>query len=446
MADSPADRPYLHAGFGTPERQNRWSIAFRLVLTIPHFIVLIALGIVAYVIVVIGWFAALVMGRLPRWTAEYLRGFIVYTTRVYAYFWLMLDRYPPFGWNWGEEHPVNLDVPYGRVRRLAVLFRIILMVPAEIVLGLVTNGLQILLVFIWLIVLVAGRMPVSLFGATAAVLRFEARSYAYFVMLTGKYPGELFGDSPVAPVPPGPAPSYGAGPVPPGGYGGTSAPLLPPPVPPYPGEVAPPAAPPPPPVPPYAGEVAPPAAPLPATGASPPAMPPPGAFSAPLPAGPPRTARLVLGSGSKRLLAAFIVLGALEYVAIAVVASTATHANLAAFNSLVQAHNSLVSAVGSAQSQLQSCGSSSLSCNEAYQGQLAIAFQDFGSQLTTISYPSSVQGSVSSLESDTSQLVSLLQRMSTAPDTVTYESELARAGSLGTRFDDDYASVANGLL
>jgi hypothetical protein len=429
VADSPADRPYLHAGFGTPERQNRWSIAFRLILAIPHLIVVIALGIVAYVIVVIGWLAALFMGRLPRWAAEYLRGFILYTTRVYAYFWLMLDRYPPFGWGWGEAYPVNVDVPYGRVRRLAVLFRIILVIPAEIVLGLVSNGLQILLVFIWLIVLVAGRMPVPLFGAIAAVLRFEARFYAYFVMLTGKYPGELFGDSPVAPVLLGPAPIYAAGPVPPGPYGAPSAPGLAPPVPPYPGQVAPPAP------------------PLPApTAAVPGAMAPPGAVAAPPAVGPPRTARLVLGRGSKALLAAFVVLGTLEYVAIVVVASTASHTNVTAFNSLADAHNSLVAAVGSSQSQLQSCGSNSLSCNETYQGQLAAAFRNFASQLTTISFPSSVQSSVSSLESDTSQLVSVLQQMSAAPDAATYESELSRASSLGTRFDNDYASVANGLL
>lgn len=466
MAASSIERPYLHAGFGTPERQNRWSVAFRLILAIPHFVVLVALGIASYVILLIGWVAALFMGRIPRWAATYLRGYIVYATRVYAYFWLMLDDYPPFSLEPGSDYPVNLDVPYGRVRRLAVLFRFILVIPAEIVLALVVNGLQVILVFVWLIVLVAGRMPVTLFSAVAAILRYEARFYAYFAMLTGKYPGELFGDPPVMgyPQPLAPTTSPVAAWVP-------GAPAVPPPVPPYPGE-APPAAPampaptePAPPAMPLSGQPAPPAMPPgppsmppPSTPAvSPPGMPavpppgmpavsPPGMPSMPPGEAPPRTARLVLGRGAKRLLVVLIVLGVLEYVGLIVLAATFSSANVGAFNSLVEAHNTLSAAISSAQGQLQACGANSLSCNETYQGQLATDFQDFGNQLPTIAFPSSVQGRVSSLESDTRQLVSLLQQMSTAPDATAYESEFSQAESLGNRFDSDYTSLANALL
>lgn len=215
--DAPTVRPYLQAGFGAPERQNRWTVAFRLILAVPHVVVLVAFGFVAYVVVVIGWFGALFMGRLPRWGAEFLGGFVLYATRVYAYLWLMTDQYPPFGWATGESYPVDVDVPYAPVRRLAVLFRIVLLVPAQIVAGLVSAGFNLVLVFVWLVVLVAGRMPLSLFGAVAAILRFQARYYAYAMMLTGKYPGELFGDASPS------LPSAGfAPPVPP--YPGAEAP------------------------------------------------------------------------------------------------------------------------------------------------------------------------------------------------------------------------------
>ena len=57
------DRPALSVEEAAHLR--RWSTAFRLVLIIPHYIVLAAMGIAAEVIVVIGWFGALFMGRLP---------------------------------------------------------------------------------------------------------------------------------------------------------------------------------------------------------------------------------------------------------------------------------------------------------------------------------------------------------------------------------------------
>ena len=46
----------------------------------------------------------------------------------------------------------------------------------------------------WLIVLIAGRMPRSLHEALAATVRYHIRVTGYFLMLTARYPGGLFGD------------------------------------------------------------------------------------------------------------------------------------------------------------------------------------------------------------------------------------------------------------
>ena len=48
----------------------------------------------------------------------------------------------------------------------------------------------------WLITLVAGRLPASFHQAFTAVVRYWARYYAYWWMLTPAYPGGLFGDKP----------------------------------------------------------------------------------------------------------------------------------------------------------------------------------------------------------------------------------------------------------
>jgi len=74
----------LDIRFEGPERQSRGTVAFRLLLAVPQFVVLFFLGIVATVLAIIGWFAALVLGRLPRWIATFELNVIAYSVRVNA--------------------------------------------------------------------------------------------------------------------------------------------------------------------------------------------------------------------------------------------------------------------------------------------------------------------------------------------------------------------------
>ncbi|HWE92220.1 MAG TPA: DUF4389 domain-containing protein [Pseudonocardiaceae bacterium] len=177
-----------------PERQRRWTVLLRAILLIPHFIWLGLLAIAVAVVAVISWFGALFLGRLPDWSADFLGGYLGYYTRVYAYWYLLVDSYPPFAWN-GPEHPVQITLQRGKLNRLAVLFRIILVIPASIVAELTAAGWAALSFFIWLIVLILGRTPKPVFGATAAVLRYGFRLQAYFLLLTPAYPKRLFGDA-----------------------------------------------------------------------------------------------------------------------------------------------------------------------------------------------------------------------------------------------------------
>lgn len=66
-------------------------------LAIPHYIVLVGLGIAAFVCVVIAWFAILFTGRYPRSLFDFVVGVFRWSLRVDAYaFLLTTDRYPPF--------------------------------------------------------------------------------------------------------------------------------------------------------------------------------------------------------------------------------------------------------------------------------------------------------------------------------------------------------------
>jgi uncharacterized protein DUF4389 len=76
---------------------NRWLPLVKWFLAIPHYIVLIFLGLAAIVCVIIAWFAILFTGRYPRGLFDFVVGVMRWGNRVTAYaFVLVTDQYPPF--------------------------------------------------------------------------------------------------------------------------------------------------------------------------------------------------------------------------------------------------------------------------------------------------------------------------------------------------------------
>lgn len=195
-----SDSVRLDVSFGEPGRQSRWSVAFRGLLVIPQLLALFALGLAGRVLVVIGWFAALAIGRLPRWIAEFELEVIAYTIRVNAYTFFLVDEYPPFAFS-VDDYPIAVQAGASRLSRAKVFFRLLLAIPAGFVAGFAWYGLIVLSPVIWLVTLVLGRTPQSLFSAAAAVTRYQARYSAYMGLVTDEYPHALFGDDELAPMP-----------------------------------------------------------------------------------------------------------------------------------------------------------------------------------------------------------------------------------------------------
>lgn len=76
---------------------NRWLPLFKWFLAIPHYIVLVVLGVAAVFCVIVAWFSILLTGRYPRGLFDFVVGVIRWSLRVEAYaFLLTTDRYPPF--------------------------------------------------------------------------------------------------------------------------------------------------------------------------------------------------------------------------------------------------------------------------------------------------------------------------------------------------------------
>jgi hypothetical protein len=76
--------------------RNRVTVAFRLVLALPHIIAVWALGLVWALGTVIAWFAILFTGRYPEGLHHFAVGALRWNVRVDAYLLLLTDAYPPF--------------------------------------------------------------------------------------------------------------------------------------------------------------------------------------------------------------------------------------------------------------------------------------------------------------------------------------------------------------
>jgi hypothetical protein len=77
-----------------PQRQNRWTVAFRLLLALPAWFLAAAYGVVLWTVAVLGWFAALVTGAMPRRLRNTGAHSLRYVAQVNGYLFLLTDAYP----------------------------------------------------------------------------------------------------------------------------------------------------------------------------------------------------------------------------------------------------------------------------------------------------------------------------------------------------------------
>ena len=381
MSVTELDRPAeVQLSLEGPRPQRRVTVFFRVILAIPHLLYAMVLGFVGTFAVIVTWFAALILGRVPAGLHGFLTGILEYITRVYSYAgYLLTDRYPSFSLQAREDAVSVFVPPPGRLNRVAVLFRIILMIPAMFVASIVSSGVSIALFFIWLIVLITGRMPSSIFEALAVVLRYQVRAYAYFGMLTSEYPRNLFGDAEAAAHEPGP----------------DDEPLLPP--------------------------VGDPTLGLPAT---------------------PRITRFALSKAGKRLVILFIVLGVLSNVGTNAASFAASTRGNGITHRIEGHHDELAAAVSVFSTETQTCGiSGGATCVHDADRKLARAFTQFRDSLDTIKYPRGSLSVALDVEADAGQLVDLLNQLAATSDPTLSQGLAARYQRVIVTFDEDYQAL-----
>ena len=181
---------------GLPPQQERWTIAIRLIMAIPLFIVTFVVGIGAFFAVIAGWFVALFTGELPPGIAGFLSYFLRLATRTSCYGALLTDQYAPFDGDEHPEYPIRIELPAaGPLNQLAVLGRIVLIVPAAIILQCLSGGMYLLMFPFWIAALILGRLPVPVYAFASTVVRYNMRVEAYMLLLTSEYPWGWKGDT-----------------------------------------------------------------------------------------------------------------------------------------------------------------------------------------------------------------------------------------------------------
>lgn len=203
------------------EPRDRLTTFFRLILVIPWAIVAALFGIAAYVVVIVVWFALLILARYPQGMYDFVVQFMRLSARVNGFAYLLTDRFPPFHGDADASYPVRLEVdpPQERYSRAKVFFRIILLIPVIYVVSpLMSYVLSLAGAISWLAILFTGRQPAGIHNAIALGIAYQMRLNAYMLLLTDRYPAisddeQAPGEQLLAAVGGGPAPLVGGMPT-----------------------------------------------------------------------------------------------------------------------------------------------------------------------------------------------------------------------------------------
>lgn len=214
MADAPqgARYPVSIDVDPQPAGRNRLTTAFRIILAIPHLILVGApgfavgihnevsgggrhtwnlgsnglIGVVAFIGAIFSWFAIVFTGRHPRGLWDLARFYMRWRANAVAYTALLRDEYPPFG---EGPYPVTYEVEYPEQRnRVSVGLRLILVIPQVIVLFFLDLAWFVTAVIAWFAILLTGAYPEGLYRFGVGVLRWTLRVESYVLLMRDEYP------------------------------------------------------------------------------------------------------------------------------------------------------------------------------------------------------------------------------------------------------------------
>ena len=201
-----------------PAAQARWKTLVRIFLAVPALLLSSALGgsgSVRYTsgsrrstglsgggalvgaCAILGWFASLVRGRMPKGLRDAGAYGIGYTAQVLAYLLFVTDRYPNAdptamlaGVERPPEHVVRLvgDAHDLRRSRVTVFFRILLALPHLVWLVLWAVVAVFAAIANWFVTVIRGTPAASLHGFLSRFVRYRLHVYAFASLAANPFP------------------------------------------------------------------------------------------------------------------------------------------------------------------------------------------------------------------------------------------------------------------
>ncbi|HEY5248316.1 MAG TPA: DUF4389 domain-containing protein [Dermatophilaceae bacterium] len=189
---------------------SRWLWIIKVLLIIPHVLLLLVLGVGVFFAWIGAFFAILFTASYPRPLFDFSVGVLRWCWRLsfYAFGVFGTDRYPPFSLDENPGYPAHLDVAYPEhLNRWLVLVKWFLAIPHLIIVGILlgsstnaanqhnswsSNGniglLSILALVAVVIFAFSGRYPQGLFDLLMGLHRWVFRVWAYLLLMTDEYP------------------------------------------------------------------------------------------------------------------------------------------------------------------------------------------------------------------------------------------------------------------
>ena len=206
-----------------PKRQNRWTVAFRLILMVPVVILVAAIAgsggpqatsrsgassgstttwgfrITGLLVTggVITWFYSLARARAPEGVQRMMLFALHFGAQAWSYIFLLTDRYPrPDPTVLGvprrpPPHPIALRVPADELERsrLTVFFRFLLAIPHFVWLLLWAIAVFFVAILNWFAVVFTGRAPAGFHRFLTRWVRDQTHVYAFVTVVANPFPG-----------------------------------------------------------------------------------------------------------------------------------------------------------------------------------------------------------------------------------------------------------------
>jgi hypothetical protein len=182
--------------------RNRWTVAFRLLLAIPHLFWMVLWFSLALLVAIVNAIAIVFSGEPAPMCHRFNSAYLRYAAQVVAYVTLAANPYPRFS---GEaSYPIDVEIdPPQPQNRWSAGFRIFLALPAillaDALMGFGTSfaggsnvssgGVVGTVAFLaWFASLARGRMPQGFRDVTAYAIGYSAQVTGYLLLLTDRYP------------------------------------------------------------------------------------------------------------------------------------------------------------------------------------------------------------------------------------------------------------------